>query len=76
MGGRFPAGRIWVENSTCMRTASNLTKPQINLSSPCRMEEGDRWVPLSMEDIPCSYFGGEYRKNVREMEVESRFLQL
>lgn len=76
MGGRFPARRVWVENSTCMRTASNLTKPQINLSSTFRMEDRNRSVPLSMEDTPCSYFGGEYRKNVREMQVESRFPQL
>lgn len=34
MGGSFPTRRIWVENSTCMRTASNLTKPQINLTKP------------------------------------------
>lgn len=61
-----------VENSICMRTAFNLTKPQLNLSSAFRMEEKDRWVSLSMKDMPCFYFGGEYRKNVREVEVESR----
>lgn len=31
---------FWVENSTCMRTASKLTKPQCHLSSTFRMKEG------------------------------------
>lgn len=70
-GGLLLKG-FWVEINTCMRTASNLTKPQLNLSSTFRMEERDRCVSLSMKDMPCFYFGEENRNNVREMEVGSR----
>ena len=40
-----------------MRTASNLTKPQIYLSSTFRMEESDKWTSLSLKDIPYFYWG-------------------
>ena len=58
MRGWLSARRIFrVENSTRTRTASNLTKPQIHLSSTSRMEESDRWTSLSLKDMPFFCWG-------------------
>lgn len=65
MGGRFALEGFWVENSMYMRTASNLTQPQLTLSSTFRIEERDRWVFVSTRDRPHFYLGEECGKDVR-----------